>query len=77
MFNGEIVKANKKILTDFIDEMKISNIEFSRVIEKITLRPCSERTVRAWLLSSDAPSSRACPDWVIGLLPEIKKEITK
>ncbi|EEB1245416.1 TPA: hypothetical protein ACS7ZV_003528 [Providencia alcalifaciens] len=71
------MKDNRKILTDFLDREKISLLQFTRVVEKLTFRPCSERTVQSWLSSPDVVSSRTCPDWIIELLPEIKKEITK
>lgn len=71
------MKDNKKILTDFLDKERVSISDFAGLVKQLTFRPCSERTVQSWLSPTDVVSSRPCPDWIIDLLPEIKKEIGK
>lgn len=40
--------------------------EAARLIAEQTMRPCSVRTVRAWLADAEKTSSaRPCPDWAL------------
>lgn len=43
----------------------ITQAKSAVLITAVTQRPCSERTVRAWLNDPDKPSSRPCPDWAV------------
>lgn len=50
-----------------------TQLQVSQILESRTGRPCSLRTVQAWLASPDLPSARACPDWAIRALNSQKK----
>lgn len=42
--------------------------DIAQNLEKQTGRPCSERTVRAWLDVPESRHARTCQDWVINQL---------
>jgi len=63
----------------FVTLLTIGGITQKQAAELIadqTMRPCSLRTVQAWLADSDKPSARPCPDWAIFAL-EMKLKIQK
>jgi hypothetical protein len=39
--------------------------EAARLIADQTMRPCSVRTIRAWLADAEKRSARPCPDWAV------------
>lgn len=43
----------------------ITQKKAAQLIAEQTMRPCSVRTVRAWLADPDLPSARPCPDWAL------------
>lgn len=45
-----------------------TQLQVSQILESRTGRPCSLRTVQAWLANPDLPSARTCQDWVIRAL---------
>ncbi len=59
---------NRERLKLLLYENGITQVGAARLIEEITHRPCSARSVRTWVNNPDKPSSRACPDWVIDVL---------
>lgn len=61
---------NKTKLKKLMNERKLSACDVAEIIKTKTFRPCSERTVRAWLADKESPNSRTCHDWVIQLLEQ-------
>lgn len=55
---------------------KATQEEAARLIAEQTMRPCSVRTIRAWLADSEKSSARPCPDWAI-LALETKLKASK
>lgn len=53
---------------DLLKQHDLTQAKAADLIAKVTMRPCSPRTVRAWLSSSDLPSARPCPDWAVKAL---------
>lgn len=47
--------------------------ECAALIEKVTLRPCPERTLRSWIADPGASSARPCPDWAVEALQKALK----
>ncbi|RRS01184.1 hypothetical protein EIP75_21655 [Aquabacterium soli] len=60
--------SNRDRYQQLLTDHGLTQAQSAEVISKITLRPCSVRTVRAWLADSDKPSSRPCPDWAVSAL---------
>jgi len=54
---------NKRKLSILIKRARITQKEAAALIEVETKRPCSLRSIQAWLASSDHKSARPCPDW--------------
>lgn len=46
----------------------VTQVASADMIAEQTQRPCSPRTVRAWLAAPETPSSRPCPDWAVDAL---------
>lgn len=59
---------NRNKLDALIQRAAITRAEAAQHIADETKRPCSWRTVQAWLADSELASSRACPDWAIDVL---------
>lgn len=55
----------------------VTQVESANLIAEQTQRPCSARTVRAWLASPEAPSARPCPDWAVEVLERRLKKLGK
>lgn len=62
-----MAEINRNRLRRWLEIAGMTQRELALLIETRTHRPCSERTVRAWLAEPELPSARPCPDWV----PEI------
>lgn len=43
----------------------ITQSRAAELIAEHTMRPCSVRTVRAWLADPELSSARPCPDWAV------------
>lgn len=50
------------------DKFGGDTLQASIVIEKVTKKPVSHRTIQAWLMEPNAPSSRSCPEWALAAL---------
>lgn len=61
-------QANQTQLQAIIVKHGYTQLQVSQILEARTGRPCSLRTVQAWLANPDLPSARACPDWAINAL---------
>jgi len=48
-----------------LSEHEITQAYSAVLITAVTLRPCSERTVRSWLNDPAKPSTRPCPAWAV------------
>jgi hypothetical protein len=51
-----------------LDQHNLTQAAAAEAIAKVTMRPCSQRTVRAWLASATLPSARPCPEWAVKAL---------
>lgn len=60
--------TNRDQLAALIDRAKITRAQAAQYIAEETKRPCSWRTVQAWLANPELDSSRTCPDWAINNL---------
>jgi len=60
--------TNRDQLAALIKRANITRAEAAQHIADETKRPCSWRTVQAWLADPVLDSSRACPDWAITVL---------
>lgn len=59
---------NQGKLQAIIAENDYTQLQVAQLLEARTGRPCSLRTVQAWLANPALPSARACPDWAIRAL---------
>jgi hypothetical protein len=57
--------TNRDQLAGLIQRAEITRAQAAQYIAEETKRPCSWRTVQAWLADPELTSSRACPDWAI------------
>jgi hypothetical protein len=62
----------------FKDLVVASGLSQSKVADHISmrsLRPCTERDVRAWIAPPEVKTGRACPEWayatMIGFMPKV------
>ena len=46
-------------------DAKLTQKQAAELIAEQTGRPCSMRTVRAWLIDPESSSWRPCPDWAV------------
>lgn len=51
-----------------IEQAGVTQARAAELIAQETKRPCSVRSVRAWLADSDKPSARTCPEWAVDAL---------
>lgn len=65
--------TNQELLRELLEKGNISQAEAAALIAEETKRPCSVRTVRAWLADASLPSARTCPDWAVNVLKESLK----
>lgn len=59
---------NQAKLQAIIAENGYTQLQVAQILEARTERPCSLRTVQAWLANPGLASARACPDWAIRAL---------
>lgn len=57
--------TNQQKFRDLCQQAKITQEKAAQLIAEQTMRPCSLRTVRAWLADESLPSARPCPDWAV------------
>jgi hypothetical protein len=57
--------TNQEKLKNLLSDADITQAQAAEYIAISTRRPCSARSVRAWLAEPDLPSARACPDYAI------------
>ncbi|WP_244899662.1 hypothetical protein [Rhodoferax antarcticus] len=57
--------TNRNQLAALIEQANITRAQTAQYIAEETKRPCSWRTVQAWLADPELDSSRTCPDWAI------------
>lgn len=57
--------TNRDQLAALIQRAEITRAQAAQYIAEETKRPCSWRTVQAWLANPELDSSRTCPDWAI------------
>jgi hypothetical protein len=51
-----------------IEQSGVTQAQAAELIAQETKRPCSVRSVRAWLAASDKSSARPCPTWAVSAL---------
>lgn len=71
--------SNQEKFRSLCEQAGITQDGAAQLISEQTMRPCSVRTVRAWLAPAELPSARPCPDWGILALEtrlKILKKIT-
>ena len=69
--------SNREQFRTLCEEGDITQKKAAELIARSTRRPCSDRTVRAWLTDADKPSARPCPDWAIDVLKTSLKKAKK
>ena len=67
--------TNREQLTALIQQANITREEAAQHIAEETKRPCSWRTVQAWLADPALASARKCPDWAIDVLQQRLKRL--
>lgn len=60
--------TNQQMLRDLLEKANVSQSKAAALIAEETKRPCSVRSVRAWLADSSLPSARPCPEWAVQIL---------
>jgi len=68
--------TNQKRFRKLIADADATQEEAARLIAEQTMRPCSVRTIRAWLADAKRMSARPCPDWAV-LALETKLKASK
>ncbi|WP_455233327.1 hypothetical protein [Geopseudomonas aromaticivorans] len=59
---------NQAAFAALIDQAGITQARAADLIAEETKRPCSVRSVRAWLADADKTSARPCPEWAVSAL---------
>ncbi|MNC30506.1 hypothetical protein D3C75_787920 [compost metagenome] len=59
---------SKDKLLWLIDKSGVTQAQAAELIAQETKRPCSARSVRAWLADSEKTSARTCPAWAVNAL---------
>lgn len=62
------MSSNRDRYLQLLETNGISQVYSATLIEAVTERPCSPRTVRSWLNDPKKPSSRECPSWAVAAL---------
>jgi hypothetical protein len=66
--------TNQDKLRDLCSRAAITQEDAANLIAEHTKRPCSVRSVRAWLADPSKTSARPCPDWaVLALESKLKR----
>lgn len=63
----ETIDKQKKFRA-ILETYGLSQIKSAELLEELTSRPCSARTVRSWLTDPENKSARPCPQWAIDML---------
>lgn len=61
---------NQKKFRELYQKADLTQNEVAQLIARQTMRPCSIRTIRAWLATPGLTSARPCPDWAVLTLSE-------
>ena len=67
---------NRERLIELMLASRLDTSDVARILSEQTMRPCSRRTVQAWLSEPEKPSSRPCPEWAVTVL-EVRLKTTK
>lgn len=67
---------NRKKLKILILQARLTQHKTAEILAKKTGRPCSLRTVQAWLTDPGKPTSIPCPNWAVSELQSALKTIT-
>ncbi|EMA2592567.1 hypothetical protein [Pseudomonas aeruginosa] len=59
---------NQASFRSLIEKTDITQAEAAKMIAEETKRPCSVRSVRAWLAEAELQSARPCPEWAVQAL---------
>ena len=70
-------EKNRSELRSLCDNSNLTQKECAALIEKTTMRPCPERTLRTWLADPETSSSRPAPDWAVQALKKGLQEAGK
>jgi len=71
-------QTNSEKLRALIEDNGLTKKRAAELIQKITIKPCHERTLRRWLADPDCKSGVKCPDWpIIALEKALKKPNAK
>lgn len=62
--------SNRERFAQLIEETGMTRKEVADYLAQETRRPCSWRSVHAWLADPGLMSARPCPDWAIQLLED-------
>lgn len=57
--------TNREKFQNLCEKADITQIRAAQLIAEQTMRPCSVRSIRAWLADTALPSARPCPDWAV------------
>ncbi len=57
--------TNQEKFRELCKAARITQERAAQLIAEQTMRPCSLRTVRAWLADESLPSARPCPEWAV------------
>lgn len=69
--------TNREKYLQLLAKTGVTQVDSAKLIADQTQRPCSPRTVRAWLADPQTPSSRPCPDWAVEALERRLKRLKK
>jgi hypothetical protein len=69
--------TNRERFLQLLAQAGVTQVASAELIAKQTQRPCSPRTVRAWLASPETSSARPCPDWAVEALERRLKTLKK
>ena len=67
---------SRERLIELMQTSGLDTADVARILTEQTMRPCSRRTVQAWLSEPGKPSSRPCPEWAVTIL-EVRLKTTK
>jgi len=60
--------TNQTQLKSLIASRNYTQAQVAQLLSEHTGRPCSLRSVQAWLADPALPSARPCPEWAIRVL---------
>lgn len=63
-------EANRQAYLRLLKTFNVKQGESAILINAVTKRPCSIRTVRSWLNDPTKKSSRPCPSWAVAALED-------